>query len=948
MPPITTSALPLLPLEAGVVLPGMTITIALETPEAKEAVAASSGAGDRLVLVPRTGGEGGTGRFAGVGTVAAVERRGSLPGGTPAVVVSGHERVRLGAAVAAGGNALWVNIDPVAESEASLDTVERARELRAVLEAIAEHRGLRVAELFRGIDDPGRLADTAGYWPELSIERKVELLETVDVDRRVQLVLTWAREALAELELKDRIRSDVAEGMERTQREYLLRQQLAAIRKELGESSEDPGGDDFRARLEALDVSEETRTAIEREIDKLERTNEQSPEHGWIRTWLDTVFEIPWGQRSDDRRDIAAARAVLDADHTGLDDVKERIIEHLAVRKLRAERNTNDGEESRPSGRRGDGMILALVGPPGVGKTSLGESVARATGRSFVRVALGGVRDEAEIRGHRRTYVGALPGRIVRAIKDAGTMNPVVLLDEIDKLGSDWRGDPSSALLEVLDPAQNHTFRDHYLDLDLDLSDVLFLATANFAEQIPGPLFDRMEVVKLDGYTDQEKIAIARQHLIGRQLALAGLLDGEVEVTDAALGEIVSGYTSEAGVRSLERQIGRLLRKAAAKIAERQSEGPVDAESGPSRLVIDAGDVRTWLGRPRPRNETVERTSQPGVATGLAVTGIGGDVLFLATANFAEQIPGPLFDRMEVVKLDGYTDQEKIAIARQHLIGRQLALAGLLEGEVEVTDAALGEIVSGYTSEAGVRSLERQIGRLLRKAAAKIAERPSGAPVDGESTPSRLVIDAGDIRTWLGRPRPRNETVERTSQPGVATGLAVTGIGGDVLFVEASASDGEPGLTITGQLGEVMQESAQIALSYVRAHAGDLELPSGALDHRRLHIHVPAGAVPKDGPSAGVTMTTAVVSLLTGRSVRPELGMTGEITLQGKVLPIGGVKQKVLAAHRAGLTEVILPSRNEGDLEDVPESVREEMTFHLASDIGQVLEHALMPKTLAA
>jgi ATP-dependent Lon protease len=794
MPPIATSALPLLPLDAGVVLPGMTITIALETSEAREAVSAASGADDRIVLVPRTDREGSAGRFAAVGTVAVVERRGSLPGGTPAVVVSGRERVRLGAAVAAGGNALWVNIDPVAEAEATVETLERARELRAVLEAIAEHRGLRLSELLRGVDEPGRLADTAGYWPELSVERKVELLETVDVDRRVQLVLTWAREALAELELKDRIRSDVAEGMERTQREYLLRQQLAAIRKELGESSEDPGGDDYRARLESLEVSEDTRTAIAREIDKLERTNEQSPEHGWIRTWLDTVFEVPWGRLSEDRRDIGAARAVLDADHTGLDDVKERIIEHLAVRKLRAERNAGDEVESRTSGRRGDGMILALVGPPGVGKTSLGESVARSTGRSFVRVALGGVRDEAEIRGHRRTYVGALPGRIVRAIKDAGSMNPVVLLDEIDKLGSDWRGDPSSALLEVLDPAQNHTFRDHYLDLDLDLSDVLFLATANFAEQIPGPLFDRMEVVKLDGYTDQEKVAIARQHLIGRQLVLAGLLEGEIEITDAALGEIVTGYTSEAGVRSLERQIGRLLRKAAAKIAE----------------------------------------------------GLG---------------------------------------------------------------AGTGETESGR---------------------------------------SRLVIDAGDIRAWLGRPRPRDETIERTSQPGVATGLAVTGIGGDVLFVEASASDGEPGLTITGQLGDVMQESAQIALSYVRAHTDDLDLLPGALDHRRLHIHVPAGAVPKDGPSAGVTMTTAVVSLLTGRSVKAELGMTGEITLQGKVLPIGGVKQKVLAAHRAGLTEVILPSRNEGDLEDVPVSVREEMIFHLASDISEVLEHALMPKTVAA
>jgi ATP-dependent Lon protease len=814
MPPIATSALPLLPLDAGVVLPGMTITIALETPEAKEAVSAAAGAGDRLVLVPRTGGDSGTGRFARVGTVAAVERRGSLPGGTPAVVVSGHERVTLGAAVASGGNALWVNVEAADENPPTEETRNQARELRAVFDAIAEHRGLgRLSELFRGIDEPGQLSDTAGYWPELSIERKVELLETVDVNKRVPLVLGWAREALAELELKDRIRTDVAEGMERTQREYLLRQQLAAIRKELGETSGEEDGDDFQSRLDALNVSAETRAAIAREIDKLERTSEQSPEHGWIRTWLDTVFELPWGRRSDDPMDIPAARAVLDADHTGLEDVKDRIIEHLAVRKLRRERNTterntterntternttddsNTDQATRSSSRRGDGMILALVGPPGVGKTSLGESVARATGRSFVRVALGGVRDEAEIRGHRRTYVGALPGRIVRAIKDAGTMNPVVLLDEIDKLGSDWRGDPSSALLEVLDPAQNHTFRDHYLDLDLDLSDVLFLATANFAEQIPGPLFDRMEVVRLDGYTDAEKVSIARQHLIGRQLALAGLLDGEVEVTDAALEQIVHGYTAEAGVRGLERQIGRLLRKAAAKVAERQ-----DRE-----------------------------------------------------------------------------DRE-----------------------------------------------------------------PS-------SEPSSLVIDSDDIRSWLGRPRPGNEIPERTSQPGVATGLAVTGIGGDVLFVEASVSEGDPGLTITGQLGDVMQESAQIALSYVRAHAEDLDLPVGSLEKRRLHIHVPAGAVPKDGPSAGVTMTTAVVSLLSGRPVRPELGMTGEITLQGKVLPIGGVKQKVLAAHRAGLTEVVLPSRNEPDLEDVPESVREEMTFHLASDIGQVLEHALAQKTVAA
>jgi ATP-dependent Lon protease len=764
----------------------MTITLALETPEARAAVEAAGGAGNRLVLVPRLGRTGGpdasNGTYARMGTVAQVERSGALPGGTPAVVVQGLERATIGAATATAGAALWVNVEIVEEPPAGDTAVEPARQLRAVLEAIAEHRGLRIGDMLRGVTDPGRLADTAGYWPELSVERKVELLETIDPTRRVELVLTWGREALAELELKDRIRSDVAEGMERTQREYLLRQQLAAIRKELGETGGEDGGDDYRARLEGLDVTDATRTAIAREIDKLERTSEQSPEHGWIRTWLDTVFELPWGVRSDDRLDISAARAVLDADHTGLDDVKDRIIEHLAVRKLRLDRDLED-TPATDTGRRSGGMILTLVGPPGVGKTSLGESVARAMGRSFVRVALGGVRDEAEIRGHRRTYVGALPGRVVRAIKDAGTLNPVILLDEVDKLGSDWRGDPSSALLEVLDPAQNHTFRDHYLDLDLDLSDVLFLATANMAEQIPGPLFDRMEVVRLDGYTEDEKVTIARDHLLPRQWARAGLLEGEVVVTDAALRTVLTGYTREAGVRSLERELARLLRKAAAKIA--------------------AGDAET-----------------------------------------------------------------------------------------------------------------------------------------------PLTIDETDVTPWLGRPRHYSEVAERTSVPGVATGLAVTGVGGDVLFVEASAAPGEPGLTITGQLGDVMQESAQIALSYVRAHAEKLGLPGNAFDRQRIHIHVPAGAIPKDGPSAGVTMTTALVSLLTGRPVRPEVGMTGEVTLQGKVLPIGGVKQKVLAAHRAGLTEVVLPARNGADLEDVPEAVRSQMTFHLAAEIGEVLEHALKSEIL--
>jgi ATP-dependent Lon protease len=769
MPELSVRTLPLLPLTSGVVLPGMVVTATLETAEARAATTAARDAGQLLVLVPKIGE-----RYASIGTVAKIEDAGELPGGQMAIVVRGLYRAQIAAGVAGTGTATWVEIQRIDEPEPTPRARDLAREYRAVIESILESRGARqIADTLRGVEDPGQLADTAVYSPDLSFERKVELLETTEVEERLTKVLAWARDTLAEQEIKDRIRRDVSEGMEKSQREFLLRQQLAAIRKELGELDDDEdliAG--YRRKLEEASLPEEARKAVEREIDRLERTPEQNPEHGWIRTWLDTVTELPFGKKSEDRLDIGRAREVLDADHTGLEDVKDRIIEYLAVRKLRAERGIE------PTGR-GAGTIIALVGPPGVGKTSLGESVARSMGRKFVRVALGGIRDEAEIRGHRRTYVGAQPGRIVRAIKEAGTMNPVFLLDEVDKVGSDWRGDPSSALLEVLDPAQNHSFRDHYLEIELDLSDVLFIATANVIETIPQPLLDRMEVVRLDGYTEEEKVAIARDHLLGRRTEQAGLRSGEVELTTEALRTIVGDYTREAGVRNLERELGRLLRKVATKLA--------------------AGEVQ--------------------------------------------------------------------------------------------------------------------------------------AP---------LVIDSGDVAGYLGRQRFFFEAAERTAVPGVATGLAVTGTGGDVLFVEASIMDGDPGLTLTGQLGDVMKESASIALSYVRAHADELGIDQ-QVQGRRVHLHVPAGAVPKDGPSAGVTMTTALVSLLTGRPVRSEVGMTGEVTLQGRVLPIGGVKQKVLAAHRAGLKEVILPARNGGDLEDVPESVREEMTFHLAEGIGQVLDLALAP-----
>jgi ATP-dependent Lon protease len=774
MAELDTLALPVLPLTTGVVLPNTVVTLTLDSDEARAAIAAAEGGDGRLLLVPRI-----DGRYARVGTVAQVEESGELPGGVAAAILRGQHRATLGAGVAGTGAALWVEAAEVVDPDPTPTVEALGRELRGVLSVLGEQRrSRRLPELLRTTTDPGALVDGYGAWSDLPTERKLELLEAVDVQARVERGLALAREALAEHELAEKIRHEVTDGMEKTQREFLLRQQLQAIRKELGE---DDGGDvvsGYRARVEEADLPEAVRTAVEREVDRLERTGEQSPEHGWIRTWLDTILDLPWGVRSEERLDVGAARAILDADHTGLADVKDRIVEYLAVRKLRAARGLDDSHESA---RRGSGLILALVGPPGVGKTSLGESVARATGREFVRVALGGVRDEAEIRGHRRTYVGARAGRIARALEEAGTMNPVILLDEVDKLGSDWRGDPSSALLEVLDPAQNHTFRDHYLEVDLDLSGVLFLATANVAETIPGPLLDRMEVVRLDGYTEDEKVGIARDHLLARQRERNGLDADEVAVSDAALRTIVTGYTREAGVRGLERELGKLLRKVAARVA---------AEAEPAAPVtVDVDDVPELLGRPR---------------------------------FFAEEV------------------------------------------------------------------------------------------------------------------------ADRTAAPGVATGLAVTGTGGDVLFVEATPLDGEAGLQLTGQLGDVMKESAEIALSYVKAHRDELGLDADALA-RRFHVHVPAGAIPKDGPSAGVTMTSALVSGLTGRPVRKDVGMTGEVTLQGRVLPIGGVKQKVLAAQRAGLTTVILPARNGPDLDDVPEAVREQMTFHLAEDVTQVLDWALEP-----
>jgi len=751
----------LVPLDDALVFPGVSATLPIDTGEEEQ-----------VFLLPRSDGE-----YGRVGVVAEVVERGHSRGGTPVATVVGLHRGLAGAAVPGEegeGEGLRIDVQEVHDGHPEDEhTLELAREYRAVVEEILELRGAddRIAAFLRSVEEPGALADTTGLSPDVSNENKLRLLETIDVSARLGLAVELQRERLAELQVRSRIREDVESGAQKQQRDYFLRKQMESIRKELGE---DEGSliEEYERKIAEAGMPEAVAEQAEKELRRLERQGEQSPESSMIRSYLDWLIAVPWAKRSEERLDPAHTREVLDADHAGLEDVKRRITEFIAVRKLRQERGVED--ESRANG-----AILTLVGPPGTGKTSIGESIARALGREFVRISLGGLHDEAEIRGHRRTYIGALPGRIVRALRDAETMNPVILLDEVDKVGADWRGDPSAALLEVLDPAQNHSFRDHYLDVEVDLSEVVFIATANMTDTIPAPLLDRMETIAFDGYTTAEKLAIARGYLLPRQLKRNGLEPEEVEAGDEVLRSVIAEYTREAGVRQLERELGKLLRGAATKIA-------------------------------------------------------GGD-----------------------------------------------------------------------------------------------AEAP-------------IVLDVDALHDALGRQRFFQESVERTAIPGVSTGLAVTGAGGDVLFIEATAMEGDKGLVLTGQLGDVMKESARIALSYARSHAEELGIDAERFQ-REFHLHVPAGAIPKDGPSAGTAMTTALVSLLSGRPVKHTVGMTGEVTLQGRVLPIGGLKQKVLAAHAAGLTEVILPERNRGDLDEVPEEVREQMTFHPVMSVGEVLTHALEP-----
>ncbi len=773
---------PVLPLRNVVAFPHTVLPLAIGIPRSVELLEDALD-GERLIMLTAMTDpsveEPGPGGVHEIGTLAQVERVVRLEDDESAqyqIIVQGLLRVQVAEWVAEEPY-LKAWVDPIPEQigdETKTEALRRellklARRMVSYFPQVPEE----AIEMLNQVPEPDVLLYVLASNLQLNVEQAQEVLSGEDLVAQMRSLLRIMKHELEVLEVSEEIREEAQTEMEKTQREYYLRQQLKAIQKELGESEEGSEAEVYRQKLEEADLPEEARKEAERELARLAQLHPQSAEVGVIKTYLDWLLELPWNELSVDNLDLVHAENVLDEDHYGLEKVKERILEFLAVRKLHRERDVEEPEEYAST-------ILCFVGPPGVGKTSLGRSIARALGRKFTRMSLGGLRDEAEIRGHRRTYIGAMPGRIIQALKRVGTRNPVFMLDEVDKVSSSWRGDPASALLEVLDPQQNHAFRDHYLDLDFDLSDVFFITTANTLSTIPPALQDRMEVIEIDGYTEYDKVQIAEGYLIPRQIKVNGLEADEVVFTEGGLRTIIRDYTREAGVRNLEREIGRALRKVAIRVAKRSAD--------------DAG----WT---------------------------------------------------EVV------DEEK-------------------------------------------------------------------------------------VREFLGKPRYRDEAQLRTELPGVATGLAWTPSGGKVLFVEARSMEGKDKLLLTGQLGDVMKESAQIALSFVQGELERLGLPKDALEDKTVHLHVPAGAIPKDGPSAGVTLVTTLVSVLTGRPVREDVGMTGEVTLQGRVLPVGGVKQKVLAAHRRGLKTVILPMANEVDLEEVPQEVRDELKFELVDHVDEVLQLA--------